>query len=149
MRQLTLSTHVEYIFCAAHCCVDLNSNNLAVHAGVGHLQLHMVLTAALLVCLQQHASAIFGGSCRIEAEAHVEKAALETPRWDPLQCSKHVCGNVPETEVRFYERLSPQCSALMEKYRSIWSLNGQSNLMEARPCTTAKWTIGPTGPILV
>ena len=106
--------------------------------------MHMLLTVALLVCLQQHASAMFGRRCRKAAAAHVGNAVH-----DPSQCGKYVCGNVPETAVRFHERLSPRCSALMEEYKSTWSLNRLSNLMDTRPCTSARSTIRPTGPILV
>ena len=60
-----------------------------------------------------------------------------------------MCGRVPETELKFYERLSPQCGNLMEQYMSKWSRMGVSNLVTPHPCTTSKKALGPHGPVLI
>ena len=134
---------MKNIFHSTDCLVVSASNTRADDAGAGHLHMHMLLTVALLMCLQEYTSAMFGRRCRKVAAAHVRR------KYDPSQCSKYMCGNVPKTEVIFEERLSPQCSALMDEYKSTWSLNGLSNLMDTRPCTSSRWAIRPTGPILV
>lgn len=109
----------------------------------------MNLCTVLLLCLVVDASAqIFARQCRHLATMNVDHSNAELDPTDPV-CSKHVCGRVPETDLKFHERLSPQCSNIMDHYKSKWSRLGLSNLLTPRPCTTSKKALGPHGPVLI
>ena len=98
------------------------------------VKMNIVLCSALvLLSLVVDASAeIFARECRQVAAMNVDHSNAVLDPKDPV-CSKHVCGRVPETELKFYERLSPQCGNLMEQYMSKWSRMGVSNFGNATP----------------
>eukprot|EP00892_Ulva_mutabilis_P004367 jgi/Ulvmu1/2301/UM013_0149.1 len=70
---------------------------------------------------------------------------------DPTCKAANICGAIPESPLSFSSRLSTQCAALFESYRSPWSKLGMSNLVSndaARPCDKAT-AFTPNNPVIV
>eukprot|EP00892_Ulva_mutabilis_P001655 jgi/Ulvmu1/11490/UM077_0039.1 len=68
---------------------------------------------------------------------HQSSAAERTARC----VNKPICGNFPPNTVNFRERLSPQCAALFDTYRSIWPQRGvTANRLAPNSCPFAAAT---------
>jgi Sulfotransferase family len=120
---------------------------LSTLAGAASMFLLVFLTA--LLCLLPNAlAAIFARDCRNIAALNIDRSNAQLADDDEI-CTKHVCGTVPETDMKFHERLSPQCSALMDQYKSTWSRSGRSNQLSPHPCTSSNKALGPHGPVLI
>eukprot|EP00892_Ulva_mutabilis_P004683 jgi/Ulvmu1/2587/UM014_0038.1 len=66
-------------------------------------------------------------------------------------CGDPICGEIPPSPLNFTERLSPQCSALFDSYRSSWSRMHLSNTVKPgdRLCSHSILARSPTNPVLM
>lgn len=115
-------------------------------ADAGMLQYTLVI--CLLCAISRTSASLFARECRQQAALNADHSNQDLHPSDDL-CNKHVCGAIPETDVKFNERLSPQCTTLLDSYKSKWSRQGLSNAVAPHPCSTSKKALGPHGPVLI
>lgn len=100
--------------------------------------IRVAVVCAAIAATATQARALSAHECmqRLEKKATEWSAKVDT---QPGCISDGVCGAFPEPSRNFYERLSPQCSTLMEGLRSPWSKGGMANVLSGGDRCVSKW----------